>query len=758
MAVVTTNGIPFTVEPLVFDGTPMTAELYEQDGVTKIRDLTLASGMEFTLGERQDGKGSLTLPVGTAELTDVLADEPRIIRFLLGGSARMDAYVTRTLRQLSDEEGGRVKITAPGLRWALKLGAVLPYHRGCPFGPGVSQRILGAPDPNYDVSGLPGVTVYGKWKDQDSFFPAAAAGLRAPQFPDPDAKFITHGTGSQPPGPAWAFSPTFSVLLTGDYVLAVAGDDEYEAYLVGSLVGSSYGEFSWTVTDLHKVRLCAGLEYRLVIKYNNLDRTEATGAPDSYAWAIASLVYTDIDTGEPAAANQTYDLYVTPGSGAFTLTVAIPGEPAASTPGIADSAPSSAVQAAMESLPNVGAGNVVVSGSGTPYTDHRVQVHSDATAGQMLLVVNSLQTNLFDVNASAATVKARIEELPGIDTVTVSGTGDAGTPWDITFDGPGVSGQSHSVTAVEGTGFNGTAITVTNVASGSAGDPYGIEFTGTLANTDVDVTASGAGVTLRETQVGGASVAVIRTDESWRVLAYPDEPPGLNPGVTLRALVEEGAARGVQICNWITFGFTDTHDSKNVPWDTDVFLPVPTHTSSIHDVAAMIEQRGIDVWIAPGWVLHAAQSRGVDRTGTVDLTGAKLGRQTTWASEHEVRNVLFFQDADGVWYEEEDAASVAVHGRCEEPYSVPEADYEVARQWAQAGLEDAAAQYREFSLIVVPESGDPYPFNDFDWADLILGPAMQAVGQTATLRVATVTASQLDVNNVTEYTAEVVQQ
>lgn len=112
---------------------------------------------------------------------------------------------------------------------------------------------------------------------------------------------------------------------------------------------------------------------------------------------------------------------------------------------------------------------------------------------------------------------------------------------------------------------------------------------------------------------GGERVEVLlRSDDQWVVLPYPDPPPGMTPGEVLGHCVREAQARGGLA--GVTLSFNDDVDSDGTAWP----LLGDVSTKIGYDLLTFIKELSntyIDFAMAPGaLVLHAwvHDGRGVD--------------------------------------------------------------------------------------------------------------------------------------------------
>ncbi len=183
-----------------------------------------------------------------------------------------------------------------------------------------------------------------------------------------------------------------------------------------------------------------------------------------------------------------------PTGGTFTLT--FQGQ---TTSGIAYNASTSAVGSALEALSNIGSGDVSVTGEAGNWTIEFVSAMAATDYAQMTGSGSSLTGGTVAVSTTQAAVPNANEQVlislsdnvtGGTFTLTYDSSESANIDYDATAAG--------IETALEGTSSIGSG----DVAvSGPAGGPWLIEFTGSLAGTDVTaVTGDGTNLTGAETQ------------------------------------------------------------------------------------------------------------------------------------------------------------------------------------------------------------------------------------------------------------------
>lgn len=97
-------------------------------------------------------------------------------------------------------------------------------------------------------------------------------------------------------------------------------------------------------------------------------------------------------------------------------------------------------------------------------------------------------------------------------------------------------------------------------------------------------------------QAGVDPTALVVSDRTWKIVEYPDQPPGMTPGEVLRHCLEEAQARGV--LTDLSLAFSDDVDSAGEPWPEfgDISTKVGTDLLTfVRELAATY----VDVWMEP---------------------------------------------------------------------------------------------------------------------------------------------------------------
>lgn len=297
------------------------------------------------------------------------------------------------------------------------------------------------------------------------------------------------------------------------------------------------------------------------------------------------------------------------------------------------------------------------------------------------------------------------------------------------------------------------------VSAAETGDGWRIEFVGFLANITIpihltDVNLSG-GTFLSKVPIqdGSSSSRVMHTDTNWTVVAYPEDPVGLNAYELASLVVGEAVGRGDTILEHVTYGTMDaTVDALGTAWGFEIELEVSPYTTKVSSILTLIEQQGYDLWFEPGWVLQIAQDRAENRTpNAVDLSTVPAGTGTSWKGERVVANTVT-SDSKGGIIEAESATSQAKHGRWEEHFTTPDGSDPAANAWLSAYLSDVDEFYIEGTVEwPADEPGTPVIGDDVDWADTVT--AELPGGTTGDARVVAIGLRVDDDNDAVTYRA-----
>lgn len=213
--------------------------------------------------------------------------------------------------------------------------------------------------------------------------------------------------------------------------------------------------------------------------------------------------------GEKTGNNEKVSLVVDATGGTFTATFG--GD---TTSAIAYNATAATLEAALEALDAIGSGNVSVTQHKRVWTLTNAN-GSDGGTFHLKVTYNGEEytTSALTYDDTAADIDTAIEALPHLPDTAVTVTGSAGGPWVLTFvntlSGP-LEVEVVQDSTTDGTVWEG-GIVVTEV-SGTALQPYIIEFTNDLGNTNVGAVTTGVGSLTGGN--GTATVAVVTAGSS----------------------------------------------------------------------------------------------------------------------------------------------------------------------------------------------------------------------------------------------------
>lgn len=239
--------------------------------------------------------------------------------------------------------------------------------------------------------------------------------------------------------------------------------------------------------------------------------------------------------------------------------------------------------------------------------------------------------------------------------------------------------------------------------------------------------------------------ALVRTDDTWVCLDYPDPWPTMTPGEIINVLLAE--AGSVAELTWVSVDFTDSHDSDNEPWGAGVDVAVPVG-SSILDVMLALSESSVDLafnYATNTLSMYNLGTGGLDRTDlefltlmTVDPAGD--WKALTYTSERAIAKRALSQLADERWVLVDSGAGgrpttgFARLGTATSPMQVERV---MAGWFAEHGVERV-----DFQGQLVPTPGKE-PYEDFGLRDLITLPGWGDSG-TAEARVSTIACTELD--------------
>lgn len=324
-------------------------------------------------------------------------------------------------------------------------------------------------------------------------------------------------------------------------------------------------------------------------------------------------------TAGVAAVNavQTVTISGGPTGGTFTLT--LNGQTTAALPYNATAA---ALQTALQSLPSIGAGNATVTGDdGGPYTVTFV----GGMGGQVVAQMTADDSGLTGGTAPAVAVATTTAGVSGVNekqTLTLKGAG--GGTFTITYAGQTTDPIPYNASAVV---VEDALASLSNIApgdvsvSGIPGGPYTVEFTGTLAATDVgQLTADDSGltgtalaVTVTNVTIGGTvltgSRAYIWFGDHYKVLMMGSEgPPGPVPNIAWSVelldpdgdvdsyMQQTGTPYNPSVRVYLRVPKGPKGDSTNIAEAPDVDLSSPPDIGQVLGFAGRYLADGTPIW------------------------------------------------------------------------------------------------------------------------------------------------------------------
>jgi hypothetical protein len=249
------------------------------------------------------------------------------------------------------------------------------------------------------------------------------------------------------------------------------------------------------------------------------------------------------------------------------------------------------------------------------------------------------------------------------------------------------------------------------------------------------------------TPEGDDDTLVVCTDATWDV---SEDEPRWYAGDVLFTLVTEAQARDVDGVNNLTMDFDAAEDSNGNPWSTQVARSWDVVNTDLLVVAQDLAELGLDVWVTPDMVLHAAESRGVDNTDVVLSDDTSV---TRWAfSGSRATGTHGWIRNDRGWTEVSDSAGETAHGRREIGISLGASDSDdQATDVVRAAFNETASPREVVTdTALIPASGAK-AYVDFNVGDTVTG--INSSGSTADVRLLSITVVQSDDAGVT-YTPE----
>ena len=331
-----------------------------------------SSSWRHKVGE--DGSGKFT---GLGSVAATALAEGRIVR-IHNGTRDVFAFVPddKARRALDSPGQTEVDLSGPGVRHLLHAAQILPEDTSDCAGP-ADTRWFGWMSGAYDDAGWAAPASFG------TFLSGPWVTARPENWPAPLAEYIGISLDPLAGDTDWGARATVTLAAEADYIACIGADDEYRLWIDGREVLSTIGggPFQWQRWQQQPLKLCAGT-HTIAIQVRNLARPAGLEATN-YSWLQFALAPAG-DDGKPRSANQEYALYHDHTGGTFTLSSTFSETGAA----IAWNAAASTVQSTLEAMATVGAGNVTVTGSGTPATPWEITFGGDLASKHIPLTAN----------------------------------------------------------------------------------------------------------------------------------------------------------------------------------------------------------------------------------------------------------------------------------------------------------------------------------------------------------------------------------
>lgn len=251
---------------------------------------------------------------------------------------------------------------------------------------------------------------------------------------------------------------------------------------------------------------------------------------------------------------------------------------------------------------------------------------------------------------------------------------------------------------------------------------------------------------------GDPDATILRTSTQARVSTTE---PGWLAGDVLHTLVTEAQARGAGRVANLTLDFDAELDSNGDPWTVRVNRSWKVVFDNVLTVASDLAELGIDFWITPDLVMHAAEARG-EVTSVTLKRGQDAGDPSVQAwsvsGQRATATHAWILTAKG-WVEASDTAGVTAHGRLEVGYEVgntPSDD--TADEVAAAAFAAAAAPTETVKATALIPAEGAVAFVDFGIGDVVNG--WDRNGDAAQVRVLSITLTEDDDDGKVTYTPE----
>lgn len=214
---------------------------------------------------------------------------------------------------------------------------------------------------------------------------------------------------------------------------------------------------------------------------------------------------------------------------------------------------------------------------------------------------------------------------------------------------------------------------------------------------------------------------LLLTSRFWR--ATFDEP-GWTVGLALAIALNEAVERGVDRMFATGYTFTSDVDSNGLLWPHNVNRTWPVVSTDLLTLMYDLAEMGADIWMSPDKQLHAAMTRGTDRSNTVALRPAANLDSYGIKRKHKVRTFAAARTGAG-WTQVSNAGGIEKYGRSETRIDLQSIDsIQLARGFVAGTLAQMASPVIETDgdkTGLIPWAGAT-PYKDFQLGDTVSVP------------------------------------
>ncbi|MGE3795116.1 MAG: hypothetical protein AB7I38_14475 [Dehalococcoidia bacterium] len=239
------------------------------------------------------------------------------------------------------------------------------------------------------------------------------------------------------------------------------------------------------------------------------------------------------------------------------------------------------------------------------------------------------------------------------------------------------------------------------------------------------------------------------------VFACATDEPGWLAGDVLHTLVLEAQARGAGRLANLTMDFDAALDSNGDPWTIKVKRSWRVGFDSVLTVAGDLAELGVNFWITPDLVLHAAETRGQITDVTLHRgqdDGAPSVQAWSVAGQRPTATHALILTGKG-WVQRVDSAGLAAHGRLEVGLELGNTDSDdTADEVAAIAFNAAAAPQETVKATSLIPAADAIAFVDFGIGDVVNG--WDKDGEPAQVRVLSISVTEDDADGKVTYGPE----